>query len=269
MQVSNVTNAYMNVPKTKAFSTVDNQETTYLSLGKDSVEISAEAVKADMERKNIEFFGEETYRNFQQNQKLSIEEINRYREIATEAKDVEDKRQFILGLNKEDRAVVQHAHSLADRITDSRIARFSDEGAYNLVSAKATGGLKDFDSDAVVEVGDARTLHFPPLNSPDEVKAAWDKVKEEYPIEEIMVFELMFAPGINEHGNQVLGLSSQAVPGHGSMSDWSSILDGIYNNIEINEKLGNPMPEMKAILESFDEYLFGTDEDEEKSIVGE
>jgi hypothetical protein len=81
---------------------------------------------------------------------------------------------FIKGLSSQERKTLQHIHSLAEPIAPGRL---SEEGALNLLLPP--NQLKDIDKNGFVMVGEAKTWFFPPVDAPDEVKAAWDKAVEE------------------------------------------------------------------------------------------
>ncbi|MCV2883729.1 hypothetical protein OE749_03305 [Aestuariibacter sp. AA17] len=84
-------------------------------------------------------------------------------------------KQFLENLSPEELALVQKAHGLVDKIN---VSGLSAEGAQNLLSQPDGTGLVDPNNDGIVEVGIARTIHFPPVNSPQYVKDAWEKATE-------------------------------------------------------------------------------------------
>lgn len=80
---------------------------------------------------------------------------------------------FLSGLSREELAVVQRNHCLADPIQP---AGLSKEGAYNLLLPEAYA--VDFNNDDLVETGASRSIQFPPADAPAEFVDAWFKATE-------------------------------------------------------------------------------------------
>ncbi|WP_028301822.1 hypothetical protein [Oceanospirillum beijerinckii] len=102
------------------------------------------------------------------------ENKTRFLELVTQAEQkTGDAKSQLLQLNREDRAVLQKVHGLADEITDDMISDMSKEGAANLLRMRGDG--LDDNKDAFTEVGLAKLFQFPNSNTPDDVVAAWEK----------------------------------------------------------------------------------------------
>lgn len=54
----------------------------------------------------------------------------------------------------------------------------SAEGAQNLLSQPDGSDLVDLNNDGIVEIGESRSIHFPPVNAPLHIKTAWNKATE-------------------------------------------------------------------------------------------
>lgn len=80
---------------------------------------------------------------------------------------------FLSGLSREELAVVQHNHCLADPIQPAGLSR---EGAYNLLLPE--GYAVDFNHDDLIEAGAGRSIQFPPADAPEEFVDAWFKATE-------------------------------------------------------------------------------------------
>jgi hypothetical protein len=79
-----------------------------------------------------------------------------------------DPAGFLKGLSREELAVVQRNHSLADPIDPAVLSR---EGAYNLLLPEGYG--VDFNHDDLIETGIGRTIQFPPADAPEKFVNAW------------------------------------------------------------------------------------------------
>lgn len=75
---------------------------------------------------------------------------------------------FLRGLSREDLAVVQRNHCLAQAIDPNVLSR---EGAYNLLLPEGYG--VDFNKDDLLEVGIARSVQFPPVDAPEAFVKDW------------------------------------------------------------------------------------------------
>lgn len=77
---------------------------------------------------------------------------------------------FIRGLSEQERAVLQHMHSLADPIAPGQL---TEEGALNLLLPRSE--LKDINKDGFVMIGAAKTWFFPPVDASPAIRQAWEQ----------------------------------------------------------------------------------------------
>ncbi|MDC8829850.1 hypothetical protein [Alteromonas gilva] len=105
--------------------------------------------------------------------KLNEQDISGFADIlANAAQQNGSAKDFLQSLSPEELRLVQKANSLANPI---EVNALSKEGAQNLLSQPDGSDLVDLNNDGIVEVGAARTIHFPPVNAPASVKAAWEE----------------------------------------------------------------------------------------------
>ncbi len=96
-------------------------------------------------------------------------------------------KSFIKELSIKELMAVQKANGLAGRI---RVDALSDEGAENLFLGKMLGSdFVDLDNNAIVEIGEAKSFHYPPVNAPQEVKDAWERKTEGMPEMELIMLQ--------------------------------------------------------------------------------
>ncbi len=80
-------------------------------------------------------------------------------------------REFLEGLSKDELAIVQEVHALADPIITHSL---TEEGALNLLLPRAA--QIDLNQDGLTRTGKAWGLQFPDSNTPANVVEAWDEV---------------------------------------------------------------------------------------------
>ncbi|MFT6990012.1 MAG: hypothetical protein ACJASL_001989 [Paraglaciecola sp.] len=103
---------------------------------------------------------------------LNQDEIQQFSDILSEAKNQQGSaKNTLLAMTVNELALVQKANSLADPIN---VSSLSEEAAANLLSQPDNSDKVDLNNDGIVEVGAARTIIFPPVNAPDNVKLAWE-----------------------------------------------------------------------------------------------
>lgn len=94
-------------------------------------------------------------------------------------------KEFALTLNDYELSVVQKSKLIADRINPSKL---SAEGAENLFVVQGDNRkYVDLDNDGITEIGEGKVLIFPPPNSPDSVKDAWDETSKNMTFEQKML----------------------------------------------------------------------------------
>lgn len=79
-------------------------------------------------------------------------------------------KDFLASLSKDELAVVQHVHALADRI---QVESLSEEGALNLLVPPAA--QVDLNRDGLTQSGAAYGFRFPDSTTPPEVVQAWEE----------------------------------------------------------------------------------------------
>lgn len=92
-------------------------------------------------------------------------------------------KEFLEGLSREELAVVQRIHRLADPI---QVEPLSEEGAMNLLLPPAA--QIDLDRNGLTQSGIANGAKFPDSNTPPEVAAAWEEATEGLNFEDRMLF---------------------------------------------------------------------------------
>ena len=103
--------------------------------------------------------------------------------------------------------LLQTATSLAAPIN---VNSLSKEGAINLLAQPDRTGQVDLNNDGIVEVGAARNIVFPPINSPAHVKRAWDKATEGLSPFDKAVLELNLHTSI--YGVEINGVATKKPP---------------------------------------------------------
>lgn len=98
---------------------------------------------------------------------------------------MDDPVAFLKTLSPQEQSIVQRAHCLADPINPSTMSK---EGAYNLLLPE--GYQVDFNNDGMQEVGAAKTITFPPLDAPEEVKQAWLSATQNMNDRDMMTYSL-------------------------------------------------------------------------------
>lgn len=124
---------------------------------------------------------------------------------------------FLSGLSPETLKILQHVSSLADPIDPTTL---SEEGAANLLLPEHEA--VDYNNDGIVETGLARTVFFPPVNSPQSVKDAWDetiKGMSEFDILDLQSSLVFSAP---QEGAELTILNTQIKDWQ--HADWNAII---------------------------------------------
>ena len=117
---------------------------------------------------------------------------------------MDDPVAFLQTLTQEEQGVVQRSHCLAGPFDASTMSK---EGAYNLLLPE--GYQVDFDHDGIQEVGAAKTITFPPLDAPEQVKQAWLTATQDMDEGDMMTYQLRMH--IMLHGISVNDQTSKAL----------------------------------------------------------
>lgn len=173
-----------------------------------------------------------------QTRNISSEDISNFSELLKRAENRQGSaKEFLQSLSKDELALVQQANSLADNIN---IGGLSAEGAQNLLSQPDGSDLVDLNNDGIVEVGAARTIHFPPVNAPQYVKDAWAAATEGMsPMEkgamELTLHHTIYGTGIGQdQGQQKIPPS---VEQQWSPEGVSQFFKRLYSNLEFRVNL--------------------------------
>ena len=167
---------------------------------------------------------------------MGEEDINAFSNLLLEAQGSQSSALDYLGsLSKAELKILQNAHSLADPIN---VSVLSEEGARNLLAQPDNQGKVDLNNDGIVEVGLAKTIHFPPVNAPQFVKDAWEKATEgmaefDKAFLQLSMHHSIYGTGINIDGEQ-RPLKEQALS---PSQQWSALgieklMDARYSNLE-------------------------------------
>lgn len=121
---------------------------------------------------------------------VSPEDRQRFTDIIKDAAangGYNDPVSYVHALPAEDQHVLRRVHSLAEL---SGVRETDTEGALNLLLPPS--GHVDINNDAVVKTGASAGFVFPPPNSPQSVKDAWENISQDMSFEEKMMAELQF-----------------------------------------------------------------------------
>ncbi|MFY0669197.1 MAG: hypothetical protein JXQ95_14300 [Alteromonas stellipolaris] len=131
---------------------------------------------------------------------LTDDEISGFGNILRQANEqTTTSKEFLKSLSSDELQLVKKANSLAANIN---VDSLSQEGAQNLLRQPDGSDLVDLNNDGIVEIGIGKTIHFPPVNAPPHVKAAWEKATEgmdwgEQARMELTMFSMVYGFGIN------------------------------------------------------------------------
>lgn len=162
---------------------------------------------------------------------LSTDDISAFKDILTEAKNSHlPKHQFLLTLEPTDLAILQKANGLAEPIA---VNNLTAEGATNLFATPSGEGVVDLNNDGIVKIGEANTLHFPPVNAPQYVKDAWNKATEGLDFFDKATMELTMHHMV--YGVQLDGIPSkspQSPSQQWSVNGLSALFGDLYSNLD-------------------------------------
>lgn len=200
---------------------------------------------------------------------LDDAEVLAFAEIVRDAEDATDKKAFIKSLSVEDRDLLKRANSYGRKLTHSEIDGFSEEGAYNFLVDQTKRTKVDFNNDGMVEHGQAMTFVFPPPNSPDHIKDAYDEFTKDMDMKERLKIEIYFmsqslTANIKYDGSgKTVGFYFPGEEGYtniyegNSDSTWKGIFNKIHNYFDLLEDLGEARPEDEKLISEFENMVFG------------
>lgn len=132
---------------------------------------------------------------------------------------------FLNELSREELAVVQRNHCLADPIQPAGLSR---EGAYNLLLPE--GYAVDFNHDDLVETGAGRSIQFPPADAPAEFVDAWFKATRDMSEMDAASYGLALFTGM--HTIPVDGQPMRRTLDAGSMGSYRKVVAGYLDMLE-------------------------------------
>lgn len=145
-------------------------------------------------------------------------------------------KETLLTLNSQALEILQNNAHLANAI---RPENLSEEGAANVLNGK--DHYIDLNNDGLVEVGEAKLMIFPPLNSPKSVKDAWDAATAGMDKGDKLTFSGMMGLPLNLPGakNQLSDMSSSGFNWGKLMQDmlYSNDAARRYNRPEMSDKV--------------------------------
>ena len=166
-----------------------------------------------------------------QNRDLSSDEISAFEHILQQFKQSDTAAtDYLKQLSSSDLALVQKANSMANPIA---VHTLSKEGAQNLLSQPDGSDLVDLDNNGIVEIGEAKTLHFPPVNAPAYVHQAWEQATQglsefdKATLELTMHFAIYGVPIDGVNTTTPLSAEEQW-----SASGRADLFDKLYSNLE-------------------------------------
>lgn len=137
---------------------------------------------------------------------MSQDEIQQFTDLLNEAKSQQGSAiEQLKAMSAQELVLLQKANSLADPIN---IAALSEEGAANLISQPDNSDKVDLNNDGIVEVGEGRSIIFPPVNAPDHVQAAWKDATDGMDETDKMMLELHMHIAV--YGVQIEGVTQKA-----------------------------------------------------------
>lgn len=177
-----------------------------------------------------------------QTRDLNETEISNFVDILKQADEATNSpKSFLKSLTADELQLVKKANSLAFTINVDSI---STEGAQNLLSQPDGSDLVDLNNDGIVEIGESKTIHFPPVNAPSHVKAAWNKATEGMNWGEKASMELSLHSMV--YGFNINGLGTKdALP---PAQQWNK------NNIDALSEYANSNLEFRVNLEGWSDY---------------
>lgn len=162
-------------------------DVSYKENTTDFVEISSEAFEAEI----INEFTKKTI-DLLKIRRLTDGEIHSFKIITDDAKKSDNPKSFLKSLNVDERILVKKSNSYGLDLTDSHIDQMSEEGARNMLVEPTSRHYVDLNNDGIVDHGMAKTFVFPPPNSPEKIKDAWDKTIDNLPESEQLLASSIF-----------------------------------------------------------------------------
>lgn len=196
---------------------------------------------------------------------VSNEDRQRFNEIVQDAAEnggYNDPLGYIKSLSRDDIDVLQRVHSLAE--PKGVIGVTTEEGAFNLLLPQSQ--QVDTNDDAIVERGLAKTFVFPPVNSPQAVKDAWDEATAGMTEKERMLATAPFmavSVAVNvkyDAKGESIGLYEPGDKGYANIfgktgEDWTKMLSRMIDYSRSLEAYDSKYIQQTKLLVAFSENL--------------
>ncbi|MFN0263764.1 hypothetical protein ACKTEK_07795 [Tepidamorphus sp. 3E244] len=192
---------------------------------------------------------------------VSEQDRQRFAEIVQDAAKnggYDDPLGYVGSLSKADIGVLQRVHSLAEPRGVTGVK--SEEGAFNLLLPQSQ--QVDTNNDAIVERGMAKGFVFPPPNSPQGVKDAWEAATADMSGSERMMAVAPFLSlsiGANielDDSGKVVGVHEPGEAGYKNVfgttsAEWTEMLADMIEGSRSMEAIDPLYIERTKLLESF------------------
>lgn len=111
---------------------------------------------------------------------LNQQQIQNFEDLVQQAKTEQkqtDKsaKQVLAAMTPQQLAILQRANSIASPI---QVNQLSEEGAANLLSQPDRTDRVDLNNDGIIEIGQSRSIQFPPPSAPESIKQSWQEATE-------------------------------------------------------------------------------------------
>ncbi|ASM52101.1 hypothetical protein PESP_b0558 [Pseudoalteromonas espejiana DSM 9414] len=185
---------------------------------------------------------------------LNETEISGFADILKQAnEDTNTPKAFLKSLTTDELQLVKKANSLASTIN---VDSLSAEGAQNLLSQPDGSDLVDLNNDGIVEIGESRSIHFPPVNAPLHVKTAWNKATEgldwaEKASIELTLHSMVYGFNINGSGTKdALAPQEQC-----NKTNIDALSEYAYSNLEFRVNLEGWSDYNKQLNDVYDKFF--------------
>ncbi len=168
-QIENITSTIRSIDNTGASTAIQN----------DSVSISDAAKNKQASMGTLDSNSRRAFDLL-----ISDKDMVEFKKIIDDAKHASDAKAFLKSLSKEEQALVKRVNGYGHPIDDLNINYMNEAGATNLLVQPDNRFKVDYDYNGIAESGVAKPFCFPPPNSSEEVKDAWDKTIESMSDEE-------------------------------------------------------------------------------------
>lgn len=161
-----------------------------------------------------------------------------FKEILNERRQQKNKsdKEFLSTLSEKDLTILKNV----TKLVDININALTNEGAKNLLVLP--GEEVDLNNDGIYEIGEAKTLQFPPPDAPEEVKVAFDNlsIKERLMIHS-KILVLQFKANAHEDANGKFHITHPGEEGYVNIFDkpnftYTGLVDQMLEELEFQKK---------------------------------